>query len=235
MIMANYKISLALLAMTAMARTRTDAFTPTLLFGASRQASRITLLREAQTDQTSQAIDEKATVSDTESKATAMQQDSETSKPVEPKKTAPKKKPPAAKHGKDGVFTPVVKTAKNVMGEEELNKLRGKVIGLHSNVITDFVGTADSPFGQTVLKQMYAAFDTDRNGTLEESELEKVLKTLGFSYLNTKQVNGIFERADADADGHIDEEEWKADFPKTLRTNLIKLAKKNGGDMGLLS
>jgi Ca2+-binding EF-hand superfamily protein len=121
------------------------------------------------------------------------------------------------------------------MGEEELNKLRGKVIGMHSNVITDFVGTSEGIFGQSVLKQMYAAFDADRNGTLEESELEKVLKTLGFSYLNAKQVNGIFERADADHDGHIDEEEWKADFPKTLRKNLTKLAKKNGGDMGLLS
>ena len=98
-------------------------------------------------------------------------------------KVLPKKK---AAHGKEGVFSPVVKTVKAVMGDAELNKLRGKVIGMHSEVIGNFVNTADTPFGQTVLKQMYAAFDADRNGTLEESELEALLLTLGFSHLNAK-------------------------------------------------
>jgi hypothetical protein len=152
---------------------------------------------------------------------------------VAPKKKAVPKK--SAAHGKEGVFSPVVKTVKAVMGDAELNKLRGKVIGLHSEVIGNFVNTSDTPFGKKVLKQMYAAFDADRNGTLEESELEALLLTLGFSHLNAKQIHGIFERADADHDGHITEEEWMNEAPKTLRTNLIKLAKKNGGDMGLLA
>jgi hypothetical protein len=30
-------------------------------------------------------------------------------------------------------------------------------------------------------------------------------------------------------------EEWMREAPKTLRTNLVKLAKQNGGDLGLLA
>ena len=154
---------------------------------------------------------------------------------VKPSKSiAPKVAKKAAAHGKEGVFSPVVTTLKSVMGEDELNKLRGKAITMHSDVIKNFVGTSDSAFGQAVLKSMFAAADVDRNGTLEASELEKALKTLGFRYLNEKQLRGIFERADADKDGHIDLDEWMKDAPKTLRTNLVKLAKQNGGDMGFL-
>ena len=44
-----------------------------------------------------------------------------------------------------------------------------------------------------------------------------------------------FEGADLDANGYLDYQEWRKEAPKTLRTNLIKLAKRNGGEMGLLA
>ena len=42
------------------------------------------------------------------------------------------------------------------------------------------------------------------------------------------------QRADKDKNGTIEFDEFTAEIPKTLKTNLVKLAKKNGGDMGLL-
>jgi hypothetical protein len=53
--------------------------------------------------------------------------------------------------------------------------------------------------------------------------------------LQSKQIQGIFKRADLDENGSIDFDEFMKEAPKTLRTNLIKLAKKNGDGMGLLS
>ena len=42
------------------------------------------------------------------------------------------------KQSKFGVFSPAVYLAKTVLGEGKLNKLRGKGISLHSQVITEF-------------------------------------------------------------------------------------------------
>ena len=147
-------------------------------------------------------------------------------------KSTPKK---GAAHGQSGILSPVVTTMKAVVGEDEINKVRGKVIALHSDVIKNFVDTADSPIGQTVLKTMFAVADVDKSGTIEENELNKALESLGFRFLNEKQMHGIFERADADKDGSIDLEEWMSEAPKTLRTNLVKLAKQNGAALGLLA
>ena len=163
----------------------------------------------------------------------ALTRNVELSKPAAPKSKPSSKKGSA--HGQDGILAPVVTTLKAVVGEDELNKVRGKVIALHSDVIKSFVDTADSPVGQTVLKTMFAVADVDKNGTLEENELNEALESLGFRFLNEKQKHGIFERADADKDGHIDLEEWMSEAPKTLRTNLVKLAKQNGGALGLLA
>ena len=153
---------------------------------------------------------------------------------------APKvqKKPAAAakggQHSATGPFAPLVLLSKNVLGEDELNKIRAKAIGLHSDVIGKFVDTADTPFGQQVLKAMFTIADKDKSGTIEEEELAALLTGLGFD-LKPKQLSGIFQRADADESGSIDFDEWRRDAPKTLRTNLIKLAKKNGGELGFLA
>jgi hypothetical protein len=148
-------------------------------------------------------------------------------------------KAPAAKKAvggihKEGLLSPVVILSKQVLGEEELNKLRGKVIGIHSDVIAKFVDTHETAIGQQALKALFAIADKNKNGTIEEHELKEALLKLGFD-LKEKQIKGVFERADADSNGAIDLEEWMREAPKTLRTNLIKLAKKNGGDMGLLA
>mmetsp|Transcript_6521 Transcript_6521/g.8175 ORF Transcript_6521/g.8175 Transcript_6521/m.8175 type:complete len:240 (-) Transcript_6521:95-814(-) len=148
---------------------------------------------------------------------------------VKPKKVG---KSPAHK---DGVFTPVVVAAKGLIGDDNLKKVRGKVISLHSDVIKEFVKTSDSEFGQNTLKTLFRMADKNGDGTLDEEELEAAFKKLGFTWLQEKQVRGILKRADANGDGSICIDEFTAEAPKTLKTNLTKLAKKNGGEMGLLS
>jgi EF-hand domain pair len=140
------------------------------------------------------------------------------------------------KNNNEGILSPVVLLAKHAIGDKELNKVRAKAISLHSDVIGNFVlGTSDTPLGAEVLKALFKLVDRNRNGTIEKDELEQALASLGFDWLKDKQVTGIFERADADRNGAIDVEEWMEEAPKTLRTNLVKLAKKNGGDLGLLA
>jgi len=155
-----------------------------------------------------------------------------------PKKAAAPKKPAAKKGGpqhKEGVFSPVVLFVKELMGDKELNKLRGKVISVHSGVIGKFVDTSESAFGDAVLRALFRLADKDGSGEVDKEELKAAVETLGFTWLKEKQIEGLFARADADGSGTIDMEEWVEAAPKTLRTNLIKLAKKNGNDMGLLA
>lgn len=155
--------------------------------------------------------------------------------------SAPKmaKKKPAAKKGgapahKSGVFSPIVHAGKMILGDEQLNKLRGQVITLHSNLIKDFVATADSTFGQAVLKSLFEISDANKDGKLSREEVATALRSLGFEWLKDKQIDGIIKRADTDEDGYICIDEFCVEAPRTLSTNLVKLAKKNGGDMGLL-
>jgi hypothetical protein len=139
-------------------------------------------------------------------------------------------------HSKSGVLSPIVILAKNAMRDDDnFNKLRAKAISMHTSVISGFVDTSDTPFGRAVLQSLFDAIDRNHNGLIEEPELADALKTFGlFSWLQAKQIHGIFERADRDHDGELDFNEWLIEAPKTLRKNLIKLAKKNGGELGLL-
>lgn len=140
--------------------------------------------------------------------------------PAAAKKPAPKlKKQP--KHSKDGVFSPLVLFVKGVMGDEQLNKLRGTVISAHSNVLGSFVDTADTTvFGDVVLKALFRWADRDQNGSISHDELPTAFQSLGFVWLRDKQIAGIFARADADGNGTIGMEEWVREAPKTLRTNI---------------
>mmetsp|Transcript_5701 Transcript_5701/g.11128 ORF Transcript_5701/g.11128 Transcript_5701/m.11128 type:complete len:254 (+) Transcript_5701:106-867(+) len=163
---------------------------------------------------------------------------------VEPVVEAPKPKPAAAKKKvapkkkggvhKEGVFSPVVVAAAAVLGDDELKKIRAKMIGIHSDLIKSFVGTSDSEVGQAILRQLFNIVDTDNSGYLDKSELKVALNMLGFKWLKDKQVEQIFARADANGDLEISLEEFMVEAPKTLKLNLVKLAKNNGGDMGLL-
>ena len=137
------------------------------------------------------------------------------------------------KNAKVGLFSPLVYGAKAALGEQELLQLRAKVISEHSKVIGKFVDTHESPFGQLALKTLFEAADTDGSGDLDKKEVEAALKALGFS-VEEKTVDGIVGRADVDDNDVIDFEEFCKDAPKTLRMQLIKLAKQNGNDLGFL-
>ncbi|KAL7495088.1 hypothetical protein ACHAWT_007323 [Skeletonema menzelii] len=152
--------------------------------------------------------------------------------PVAPAEKAPQKKANAAH--KEGIFSPIVVAAGAVLGPEQLNKVRAKVISIHSDLIKSFVGTSDSAFGQAVLQQIFKYVDVDKSGYIDKEELSVALSLLGFKWLKEKQVDAIFARADVNGDGMISLEEFMDEAPRTLKTNLVKLAKNNGGDMGLL-
>ncbi|KAG8460008.1 hypothetical protein KFE25_011057 [Diacronema lutheri] len=135
---------------------------------------------------------------------------------------------------KSGPFAPLVQTAKTLLGDEELNSLRGKVIGEHSKVIKTFVDSAETEFGKAALQKLFAIADGDGSGDLTLDEVTGALKALGFSYLTDAQIAAIFERADEDGSGTVDLAEFCKEAPRTLRTNLIKLAKLNGNELGFL-
>lgn len=147
------------------------------------------------------------------------------------------KKPPKKKMAnphKEGIFSPIVVAGKTVLGQDQLIKIRAKVIGLHSDLIKSFVATSDSETGKAVLRQLFKIVDTDNSGYLDKEEVKVALNLLGFKWLGDKQVEKIFARADANGDMEISLEEFMEEAPKTLKINLIKLAKQNGGEMGLL-
>merc|ERR1711884_481528 len=116
----------------------------------------------------------------------------------------------------------------------ELNKLRGKIIKMHSEVIGGLTETAQSEFGNQVLKVLFTLADKNGDGTIDE-ELTVALRKLGFSFLKEKEIAKIFDKADGDKNGTLDFEEWSKAAPPTLKKNLTKLAKKNGHDLGFLA
>jgi len=135
---------------------------------------------------------------------------------------------------KEGVFSPLVLLTKKVVGDEKLKKFRAKVIGLHTDVISSFVKTHETKFGQEALKMLYFIADQNKDGRLDEFEIKSALHKLDFEWIEDKQLKGIVKRADKDGNNVIDFEEFCKEAPRTLKTNLTKLAKKNGGEMGLL-
>mmetsp|Transcript_34505 Transcript_34505/g.81335 ORF Transcript_34505/g.81335 Transcript_34505/m.81335 type:complete len:211 (+) Transcript_34505:202-834(+) len=192
-----------------------DAFSPVRL--ASRQR---TAIFDTTSPSASESPAEEATVAES------------AQEPAAPP-PAPKKKP--AKKDAEGIFAPAVLLTKDIVGDAKLNKLRGKIIGMHSDVIGRFTETAQTEFGNQVLKVLFTLADKDGDGTIDEEELTVALRSLGFDFLKEKQIAGIFDRADGDKNGKLDFDEWQQAAPKTLRTALIKLAKKNGHDLGFLA
>jgi hypothetical protein len=155
-----------------------------------------------------------------------------------PKPVASVSKPKARKvkkpNHKEGVFSPIVFASKKLVGDDKINKLRSKVISLHSGVIGNFVDTHTTVVGEKISQSLFVIMDANNDGSLDEKELKAAFEALGFTWLKEKQVGGILKRADADKNGVIDYDEFKNELSKTLRVNLIKLAKKNGEEMGLL-
>merc|ERR1719331_3733092 len=116
------------------------------------------------------------------------------------------------------------------MGRQELNEMRAKVIGQHTKVISAFVDTSESQFGQLVLGRMFEYADKDGNGTLDKEEVKAAMHDLGFDFMNQKQIDQLMKSADKDKNEVIDFEEFVKGTPRALRVNLVKLAKKNGHD-----
>merc|ERR1719171_770751 len=95
----------------------------------------------------------------------------------------------------EGIFAPAVKLTAQAMGRKELNAFRAKVIAEHTKVISAFVDTSESKFGQIALRRLFEAADKDGNGTLDKQEVRSALNALGFEWLGEKQVQKIFKRA----------------------------------------
>lgn len=174
---------------------------------------------------------EKATAANEKAPATVAQVPTAAAQKKKPKKKVVKKK---AAHP-DGVFSPAVRFASIVMGDELLVNVRKKVINMHSDTIRGFVDTSSSDFGDAVLRSMFKFADKDGNGTIDKEELSSALQSLGFSWIDDKQAGIIFKKTDKDKNGVIDMDEWMEAAPMTLKTNLIRLAKQNGEEMGLLT
>jgi hypothetical protein len=152
-------------------------------------------------------------------------------KPTPPAKKKPIKRRPAP----TGLFAPAVVAAKEAMGTKELNKLRAEVIKKHTKVISAFIDTSESKFGQIVLKRMFDAADKDDSGTLDREEIKEALTALGFDFLTDKDMDKVMKKADADGNEVIDFEEFIKETPRVLRMNLVQLAKANGHDLGFLA
>jgi len=149
--------------------------------------------------------------------------------------TKKKKNPLEDMSNDEGLFAPAVLLTKNIVGTKELNALRARIIKEHTNVIGKLTETSDSAFGDTVLKLLFDLADKDGNGTIDEAELQRALNALGCGFIPEQQINGMFKRADKDASCGLDYEEWCQAAPKTLKTALVKLAKKNGHELGFLA
>ncbi|CAE8613681.1 unnamed protein product [Polarella glacialis] len=138
------------------------------------------------------------------------------------------------KTAKAGLFSPVVEGAKVALGPEELNKVRAEVIKAHTKVISFFVDTAQSKFGKIALKKLFEAADADGSGKLSREEVRSCLTALGFAWNDEDRVDGLVAKSDLNGDEELDFEEFVLQAPVTLRQNLVKLAKKNGDDLGFL-
>lgn len=135
---------------------------------------------------------------------------------------------------KEGVFSPIVYFTKEVLGSQQLKEIRAKVISKHSEQIKKFVETADSETGQVALRVLFKMADKNGDGVISKEEMQIAMESLGFDWMDEKQITTIFNKTDKDKSGTIDIDEWMVGAPKTLKTNLVKLAKQNGDDMGLL-
>merc|ERR1712062_939757 len=97
----------------------------------------------------------------------------------------------------------------------------------HSNGIKNFVDTYESAFGQKVVEQAFQLMDENNDGTIDDKELIKGLHALGFSWMDEKQIKTIIKKADKNKNGVLEYDEFNSQVSKVLKTNLMKLAKKN--------
>jgi len=136
---------------------------------------------------------------------------------------------------KDGPLTPTVVGFKVLMGDENLNSLRNYFIKLHGDAQAAAIDTHESEMGQALMGWLFDQADKDGNGTIDKEELMEAVKRLGFTWMDDKRVDKLIKKADKNENEVLEYEEFAASSPKFLKQSLLKLAKKNGADLGLLS
>jgi len=136
---------------------------------------------------------------------------------------------------KDGPFTPTVVGFKVLMGDENLNSLRNYFIKLHGEVQEAAIDTHETETGQALMGWLFEQADKDGNGVIDKAELMEAMEKLNFSWMDEKRIDKLIKKADKNDNEVLEYEEFAASSPKFLKQNLLKLAKKNGADLGLLS
>eukprot|EP00929_Paragymnodinium_shiwhaense_P082847 TRINITY_DN4385_c1_g1_i4.p2 TRINITY_DN4385_c1_g1~~TRINITY_DN4385_c1_g1_i4.p2 ORF type:complete len:184 (-),score=44.20 TRINITY_DN4385_c1_g1_i4:315-866(-) len=136
---------------------------------------------------------------------------------------------------KDGIFTPTVMGFKVLLGEENLDAIRRYLIKAHGDVQAAALDTHETTLGQGAMEWLFTQADKDGNGVIDKEELKDAVQRLGFTWMDDKKVDQLFKKADKDGNEEIDLEEFKTVSPKYFKQSLIKLAKKNGADLGFLS
>lgn len=136
-----------------------------------------------------------------------------------------------------GVFSSVVLLAKDVLAEETLNKVRGGLISKLSDLISGFVFTAaDSEIGKSILIRLFEATDKKKDGLVDaDKELTEGLHSIRICLAPGEANESYSVACRHGRKGRYEKGEWLVAAPKTLRTNLMKLAKKNGGHPGFLA
>lgn len=136
---------------------------------------------------------------------------------------------------KDGPFTPTVVGFKVLMGDENLNSLRNYFIKLHGDAQTAAIDTHDTEMGKAMMGWLFDQADKDKNGTIDKQELQEAMQKLGFDWMDEKRIDKFIKKADDNKDEVLQYEEFAKTSPKFLKQSLLKLAKKNGADLGFLS
>ena len=81
---------------------------------------------------------------------------------------------------------------------------------------------------------MFEAADSNDDGSLDVEEIKAACEALGFDWIDDEKSRKLIINNDQNLDEVINFEEFVISAPKMLRVNLVKLAKKNGNDLGFL-
>lgn len=128
-------------------------------------------------------------------------------------------------------MSPAVDGAARLLGRETVRRARAAVIKEHARVIGNFVDTGDTPLGQVATRILFDTADTNGDGWIDSEELAVAFRRLGF-HVTDGQRDAIMRRAGPYE--LLSYEAFCAEAPRTLRIQLVRLAKRNGERMGLM-